>query len=167
MLVSSGCTSTAKLLGDFAEVVADASPFVAEPEAWEAYSIEKTQQGVSYATASSEFVSHKMENEYTAAIDRLSRLVARTEKSRKELDEANQDYRFTYHHIMTVKDKKTADKLGYCVSYDSERVVNGTVTDPKENVFIYVARDKPLSVATVSHDFIKLMCGESFYNKYK
>ncbi|OYD23148.1 hypothetical protein B6S09_13925 [Oceanimonas baumannii] len=69
--------------------------------------------------------------------------------------------------MMTVKNKKTADTFGYCVSYDSERVVNGTVTDPQKDLFIYVARDNPLSVTTVTDDFIKLMCGEDFHNKYK
>lgn len=90
---------------------------------------------MTYTAATGEdkaFVIEKIEHEYIAAVDRLSRLVVRTEKTGEELDEANKGYRFTCHHMMTVKNKKTADTFGYCVSYDSERVVNGTVTDPQK-----------------------------------
>ncbi|MFT0212610.1 hypothetical protein VQ643_08305 [Pseudomonas sp. F1_0610] len=56
-------------------------PFVQESEKWEAYSQQKIKQGVIYEKATEadkQYVSKKMNSEYMAAIDRLSRPFART-----------------------------------------------------------------------------------------
>lgn len=171
----SGCSSTNSVWDQFTNILSDAAPFIKESEEWEAYSIKTTQQGVVYSAANStdkQFVSQKMDTEYPAAIERLSSPFAISTKAKDELAKENQGYRFKYNDIMTVKDKKTSTTLGYCVNYDSDRVIDGKLKEVSEEdkirkAFIYIAKDKPVSVATVSTDFTKLMCGEKFYNKNK
>lgn len=171
----SSCSSTNSVWDQFANILSDAAPFLKESEEWEAYSIKTTQQGVVYSAATStdkNFVSQKMDTEYPAAIERLSSPFALTSKTKEDLAKENQGYRFKYNDIMTVKDKKTSATLGYCVNYDSDRMIDGKIRDVSDedkirNAFIYVAKDKPISVSTVSAEFIKVMCGEKFYNKNK
>lgn len=177
----SGCGSTdgnstlMEAFNSFTNILDRSLPFVEESQAWEQYAIDKTTQGVTYGTAStadSQFVSRKMDAEFGDAVDRLERPFAVNESIQKELDEAGRDYQFTYHHIMPVKDKRSSATIGYCVNFDAIRFENGKLTpvDTKGNLqkyFIYVAKDKPVSVTTAGDDFIKTMCGVSFYNKYK
>ncbi|APG50812.1 TPA: hypothetical protein U2M28_001769 [Providencia stuartii] len=174
-LLVTGCSSNNDMWGEFANILSDANPVVQESEEWEAYSIKTTQQGVTYASASSadqQFVSKKMDAEYADALYRVSSPFARSDKTKEQLAKDNQGYRFKYNEIMVVKDKKTANTIGYCVNYDSDQIENGQVKPVKEkdkirNHFIYVDKVKPLSVMTVGSDFTKVMCGEEFYNKYK
>ncbi|MBP6345699.1 hypothetical protein AB8Q18_04315 [Neisseriaceae bacterium CLB008] len=174
-LLITGCSSTGGAFDQFANLLNKAMPFVQESEEWEAYSIQMTQQGVSYGTATAadkQFVSKKIEAEYPAAIDRLSRPFAANAKMEQELTQNNQNYRFKYNQVMPVKSKKSGSIIGYCVNYDVNRLENGkpTAPDAAGNVtqhFIYAAKDKPLSVATSSHEFTKRMCGETFFKKYK
>lgn len=124
----SGCSSTNSVWDQFTNILSDAAPFIKESEEWEAYSIKTTQQGVVYSAANStdkQFVSQKMDTEYPAAIERLSSPFAISTKAKDELAKENQGYRFKYNDIMTVKDKKTSTTLGYCVNYDSDRVIDG------------------------------------------
>lgn len=72
---------------------------------------------------------------------------------------------------MAVKDR-AATTIGYCVNYDSDCYENGKLKavskdDEIRNAFIYVARDKPISVSTASDEFTQNMCGQEFFNKYK
>lgn len=174
-LLVTGCSSNKDMWGEFANILTDSSSIVKESEDWEAYSIKTTQQGVVYSKANSadqQFVSHKMDAEYADAVNRLSSPFARSDKAKDKLAKENQGYRFKYNEIMVVKDKKSSNTLGYCVNYDSDRMENGQVKAVKEEdkirkQSIYVAKDKPLSVTTVSGDFIKVMCGENFYKKYQ
>ncbi|WP_311750951.1 hypothetical protein [Proteus columbae] len=174
-LLLSGCNSTTGVWDKFTTILSDATPFLKESEEWEAYSVKTTQQGVIYSAANStdkKFVSQKMDTEYPAAIERLSSPFAITSKSKEDLAKENQGYRFKYNDIMTVKDKSTSATLGYCVNYDSDRVIDGKIREVSDedkirNSFIYVAKDKPISVSTSSADFIKVMCGDKFYNKNK
>lgn len=179
-LVIVGCSSTgdagfASALNKFANVLEGATPFIQESEAWEQYSIDKTKQGVVYKAASDadeQFVTRKMNTEYAAAIDRLSRPFALNDQAKKELNDAGKDYQFKYNKIIAVQDKNSSNVIGYCVNYDARRIENGQLTplDAQGNVqksFIYVAKDRPISVATVGNDFTKLMCGTSFFNQYK
>lgn len=179
-LFIAGCSATGDggflgALNQFSNLVDSAMPFVQESEEWKQYSIDKTAQGVTYhtaTTADTQFASKKIESEYPAAIDRLARPFATHKNLQDELDEVNKDYHFTYNKIMTVKDKKSANTIGFCVNYDVNRFENGkpTPADTSGNLekhFLYVAKDKPLSASTMGEDFIKQMCGVSFYNKYK
>lgn len=179
-LVIAGCSSTgdssfASALNKFTNVLENATPFLQESEEWEKYGIDKSKQGVVYSAASSsdsQYVSRKMDAEYPAAVDRLSRPFASTAKAKQDLDNANKGYHFKYNGIMAVKDKGTSNIIGYCVNYDANRYVNGQPTswDEPGNVqkqFIYLATNKPISVATSNRDFIKRVCGESFYNQYQ
>ncbi|MGG4774879.1 hypothetical protein ACLO87_09630 [Paenalcaligenes sp. Me52] len=73
---------------------------------------------------------------------------------------------------VAVKDNKPSTTIGYCVNYDVNRVENARPTsqDATGNVqehFIYVAKDKPVSATTANADFVKRMCGEDFFNRYK
>lgn len=176
VLFVSGCSTTNGGAWDkFTDLVSKAMPFVQESEEWEAYSIQKTTQGVIYSEANSndkQFVEKKMAAEYSAAIDRLARPFATNEKTNQELTKENQNYQFKYNRIMTVKDKTSSNTIGYCVNYDSDRLENGKIkvvpeSDQIRKSFIYVDRSKPVSIATSGEDFIKRMCGENFYNKYK
>lgn len=182
VLLISGCGSTnsgdsslLSALNQFATLLEGTTPFIQESESWEQYSIEKTAQGVTYSTANAaetQFVTRKMDAEYAAAVDRLSRPFAASDKLKNELDAANQGYHFKYNQIMVVKEKKTAKTIGYCVNYDVNRWENGRPTplDAAGNIqqgFIYVATDKPVSAATVGPTFTQRMCGSSFYTKYK
>lgn len=180
-LLLSGCGTTdgdgglLSAINKFSELLDGTGPFIQESEEWEQYSIDKARQGLSYSTATAaekQFVARKMDAEYPAAVDRLSRPFATSDRARQELDEANQGYRFTYNQVMVVKDKKTAKVLGYCVNYDVNRMEKGKPTplDAPGNVqqhFVYVATDKPVSATTSGSDFIKRMCGDNFYNTYK
>lgn len=174
-LLLSGCGSTNSLLNQFSTILSNAAPFIQESEDWEAYSLKTTQQGVVYSAANSadkQFVSKKMDAEYADAIKRLSSPFAITNKAKEELAQDNISYRFKYNEIMVVKDKKTATTLGYCVNYDSDSFIDGKLIevsneDKIRNDFIYVAKDKPVSITTVSGEFTKVMCGENFYKKYK
>lgn len=180
MLLVSGCSTTGdssllSALNQFASILEGTTPFVQESEEWEKYSIDKTAQGVTYSAADAadkQFVSRKVDAEYPAAVDRLARPFALSESAKRELDEANQGYHFSYNQIMVVKDKKTAKAIGYCVNYDVNRWENGKPTpwDTQGNIqkgFLYVATDKPVSAATAGHEFIQRMCGTSFYTTYK
>lgn len=175
VLFIAGCNSTGDAFKKFANILDGAMPFVKESEEWEAYSINTTQQGVVYAkstAADQQFVSKKMDKEYSDAVNRVASPFALNSKAKQELSESNQGYQFKYNEIVAVKDKKSAEVIGYCVNYDSDRIINGKVAEVKDEDkirkdFIYVAKDKPVSLATVSADFIKVMCGKDFYNKYK
>ncbi|MBQ0213139.1 hypothetical protein KAH51_06645 [Proteus vulgaris] len=174
-LLLSGCNSTTGAWDKFTTILSNTAPFIKESQEWEAYSVKTTQQGVVYSAANAsdkQFVSNKMDTEYVATIARLSNPFAIGEDAKEELAKENQGYRFKYNDIVTVKDKKTSTTLGYCVNYDSDRVIDGKLKEVSEEdkirkSFIYIAKDKPVSVATVSADFTKLMCGEKFYNKNK
>ncbi|WP_272682063.1 hypothetical protein [Providencia sp. PROV129] len=61
---------------------------------------------------------------------------------------------------MAVKDKQSSKVIGYCVNYDSDRLINGKNVVVKDE-------DKPISLATVTEDFTKMVCGKNFYKKYK
>ena len=180
-LLVAGCSSTSgegSVLGalkQFSAILDGTTPFVEESQGWEKYSIDHVQQGVTYSAATpveAQFVDKKLHAEYPAAVDRLSRPFAVNDKLVKELDSVSTDHRFTYHNIMAVKAKQSGNVIGYCVSLDINLLENGQPTpwDRAGNIqkaFIYVAKDKPVSVATVDRDFIKRMCGEGFYNQYK
>lgn len=174
-LLVSGCSSNNDAWGKFANILDGAMPFVKESENWEAYSIKATQQGVVYAkstAADQQFVSKKMDKEYPDAINRVASPFAFSSKSKQELAESNQGYQFKYNEVIAVKDKKSSNIIGYCVNYDSDRVINGKIAEVKDEDkirkdFIYVAKDKPVSIATVSEEFTKTMCGNDFYKKYK
>lgn len=174
-LFIAGCgTTTESAIKQFSSILNNAMPFVQESEDWEAYSLEITKKGIIYGTATAadkQFVSKKMDNEYPAAVDRLSRPFAVSKKTQKELD-SDIGYRFKYNQVMPVKDKKTSNIIGYCVNFDVAVLNKGKATpsDSAGNVtqsFIYVAKDRPISVTTVSADFTKLVCGDNFYKKYK
>lgn len=170
MLLAAGCSTsgggvTTGMINEFKNILVDTVPFVNESKEWEAYSINAIQQGVVYSkgnAADLQFVSKKMDAEYAAAIDRLASPFARGAKAKQELNEANQNYRFKYHNVRVVKDKKTSNLLGYCVHYDRTQLDN-----PKklENEYIYVTKDKPVSAATAHEDFVPRMCGKDFYIK--
>lgn len=173
-LFASGCgTSTASKFAEFSNLLSDVMPFVNESEQWDAYSIKTAQQGLVYEAASAadmQYVSNRMDAEYAAAIARVASPFARNDKNKKEFAETNQNYRFNYNKVMIVKDKKTSNSLGYCVNYD--RLAYGQAKEIKEDKklykqFIYVAKDQPISMATVHGDFTKRVCGNDFYNKYK
>lgn len=171
MLIASGCstsgTNTAGMLTELANILTDATPFLNEGEEWHTYSEQMSKQGLSYATATAadqQFVSKKMDTEYAAAVDRLSRPFARSNKEKKELDKVNQNYGFKYNHIRVVKDKKTSNTIGYCVNYDRTQIDN---KKKLEKQFVYIAKDKPISAATAHQDIIKRMCGEDYYKQYK
>lgn len=172
-LFASGCgTSTASKFAEFSNMLADAMPYVNESEEWDAYSIKTAQQGVVYSPASTadiQYVSNRMDAEYAAAIDRVVGPFARNDKTKKELAEANQNYHFNYNKVIIAKDKSTANLIGYCVNYD--RLGNGKGQTKEEDKlykdFIFVTKDKPISMATTNSDFIKRVCGNDFYNKYK
>lgn len=172
---TTGDSSFLSALTQFSSILEGTTPFVQESEEWEQYSIDKTAQGVTYSAANAtekQFVARKVEAEYPAAIDRVSRPFALSEKAKRELDETNKGYHFQFNQVMTVKDKKTSKTLGYCVNFDVNRWVNGKPTswDMDGNVqqgFMYVATDKALSISTVGQDFIKRMCGNDFYTRYK
>ncbi|MFT0213978.1 hypothetical protein VQ643_15480 [Pseudomonas sp. F1_0610] len=178
-LLMSGCGTTGNnenLWARTSDLIGRAMSFVNEAEEWEAYSLEKTKQGVVYSTATEadlKVVSQRMDAEYAAAIDRLARPFVESEKMGTDLTNENQGYQFTYNHVMLVKTKSSGSTIGYCVNYDSDRYDrNGKLiavsADKKiRKNFIYVAVDKPISASTASGDFTKVMCGESFYNKYK
>lgn len=174
-LLLSGCNSTFEAWDKFTTILANTAPYVKESQEWEAYSIKATQQGVIYSVANAsdrQFVSKKIDAEYVDAIARLSSPFAIGEDAKEELARENQGYRFKYNDIMTVKDKKTSKTLGYCVNYDSDRVIDGKLREVSEEdkirkSFIYIAKDHPVSVSTGSFEFTKLMCGEKFYNKNK
>lgn len=179
-LIIAGCSSTgdsgfANALNKFANVLEGATPFIQESEGWEQYSIDKTKQGVVYKAASNvdeQFVARKMNSEYAVAIDRLSRPFALNDKTKKALDDAGKDYQFKYNQIMAVQDKSTNKTIGYCVNFDARRIESGQLTplDAQGNVqksFIYVATDRPISIATATNDFTKLMCSANFFNQYK
>ncbi|MGG4603471.1 hypothetical protein ACLPHM_01635 [Paenalcaligenes sp. Me131] len=182
-LLVSGCGSMGdgsdgsflSALQRFSTLLDGTTPFVEEAEEWKQYSITKTAQGVTYTTATTsdtQFVVRKMDTEYVAAIDRLSRPFAISESAKKELDEANKGYQFTYNQIRAVKDKTTSNTIGYCINYDVNRHENGQPTplNAPGNVqqgFLYVAKDKPVSATTSNIEFIKRMCTEDFYNRYK
>lgn len=73
---------------------------------------------------------------------------------------------------MAVKDKQSSKVIGYCVNYDSDRLINGKIVVVKDEDkirkdFIYIAKDRPISLATVTEDFTKMVCGKNFYKKYK
>jgi hypothetical protein len=174
-LLASGCGTTNESgMSKLANLVSKAMPFVQESEEWETYSNQKTQQGVSYSTASTsdiQYISNRMDAEYARAVDRLSRPFASEKNLEKELDKANKNYHFKYNTALVVKDKSAAT-IGYCVNYDVTRWENGRATAPdadgnETQAFIYVAKDKPVSLATVDRDFIKKMCGTNFYNQNK
>lgn len=137
--------------------------------------LKNTTQGVVYSPANKsdkEFIAKKLDKEYGSAVDRLSRPFAYNEELKKGLDEENNDYRFTYNQVVTVKDQKTAKTLGYCVNFDVNYWENGKPTawnkdGNQQKAFIYAATDRPVSVTTVDRDFIKHMCGNDFYIQYK
>ncbi|WP_207625557.1 hypothetical protein [Paenalcaligenes suwonensis] len=115
VLLVSGCGSTngdsslLSALNQFATLLEGTTPFIQESESWEQYSIEKTAQGVTYSTANAtetQFVTRKIDAEYAAAVDRLSRPFATNDNAKRELDAANQGYHFKYNQIMVVKEKK-------------------------------------------------------------
>lgn len=181
-LVITGCTTTSggdggllDAINQFTNILEGTKPFIQESKDWEKYSIEKTTQGVVYSPANKsdkEFVAKKLDKEYGPAVDRLSRPFAYNEELKKGLDEENNDYRFTYNQVMSVKDQKTAKTLGYCVNFDVNYWENGKPTawnkdGNQQKAFIYVATDRPVSVTTVDRDFIKRMCGNDFYTQYK
>ena len=183
-LFVSGCSSTGSGTSDgsftsafnnFTNMLTKATPFIQESEEWDNYGIEKSQQGLTYSEATAadqQFVTKKMDTEYVAAIDRLSRPFAKNDEMAKELDNANKNYHFTYNQMMAVREQKTNNIIGYCVNYDSNRWENGQPTswDTAGNVqkhFIYVDRNRPISVATANEKFIIRMCGSKFYNQYK
>lgn len=174
-LLLSACGSNSGAWEQFTNILSNTAPFIKESEEWEAYSVKTAQQGVVYSEASAsdkQFVSKKMDAEYAPAIQRLSSPFATSSKTQEELAKENQGYRFKYNAIMTVKNKETSATLGYCVNYDSDRFIDGKLrevsdSDKVRNAFIYVAKEKPISVATASDEFTKLVCGEKFYNKYK
>ena len=175
-LFLSGCSTssgTADALSKFGNMLSDAMPYVKESEEWEAYGVNLAKQGVSYSSASSadmKFVSNKMDAEYAAAIGRLAGPFARNAKTQGDLAKANQGYVFKYNQVQVVKDKKTSNVLGYCVNYDRLETGLGKATKEEDKLykqFIYVPKDKQISVATATSDFTKLVCGEAFYKKYK
>lgn len=179
--IIAGCTTTSgdssllSAVNQFSKILEGTAPFIQESKDWEQYSLEKTAQGITYSPANhtqKEFVAKKLDKEYGAAVDRLSRPFAYNKELQKELDEGNNDYRFTYNQVITVKDQKTAKTLGYCVNFDVNYWENGKPTawdkdGNQQKAFIYVATDRPVSVTTVDRDFIKRMCGNEFYSKYK
>lgn len=175
VFILSGCSTsgTADALSKFGNMLSDAMPYVKESEEWEAYGIDIAKQGVVYSSASSsdmQFVSNKMNTEYAAAIDRLAGPFARNQKTQGDLAKANQGYVFKYSQVQVVKDKKTSNTLGYCVNYDRPETGLGKATKAEDKLykeFIYLTRDKPLSIATADADFTKRVCGTNFYNKYK
>lgn len=183
-LFISGCSSTGSGSNDgtlmeafsaFVDILDRTQPFVQESEQWDQYSIEKSKKGLTYSPASSaekQFVAKKMDSEFGVAIDKLERSVAITDDMQKELDAMSKKYQFTYNQVMAVKDKSTANTLGYCVNFDSIRYQDGKLTpvNTKGNLqkhFIYLTKDQPLSISTSGDDFIKRMCGIDFYNQFK
>lgn len=175
-LFLAGCSTsggTADALTKFGKIVSDVMPFVNETEEWEAYADNIVKQGLVYGSASTadmKFVSNKMDAEYASAVNRFASPFARNAKDQGDLAKANQGYLFKYNQVQVVKDKKTSNTIGYCVNYD--RLENGLGKDTKAEdklykEFIYIAKDKPVSIATITSDFTKKVCGESFYNKYK
>lgn len=175
IVILSGCstTSTVDALTKFGNILSDAMPYVKESEEWEAYGVNIAKQGLIYSSPSAtdlQFVNNKMNVEYPAAIDRLAGPFARNDKTKSDLAKANQGYVFKYNQVQVVKDKKTSNLLGYCVNYDRLDTGLGKATKEEDKLykqFIYLAKDKPLSVATAASDFTKLVCGENFYKKYK
>ncbi|UNM97175.1 hypothetical protein MMG00_04815 [Ignatzschineria rhizosphaerae] len=170
-----GSSSYINALTKFSNILEGTTPLVQESKEWEQYSLDLTKTGVTYSAATSsekKFATQKLEREYPAAIDRLSRPFALNDNAKKELEAANQNYHFNYHQIMTVKAKNDGKTVGYCINYDVNRWENGKPTplDTAGNVqqhFIYLAQNKPLSATTTNLDFIKRVCGNSFYQKYK
>ncbi|AOA58514.1 hypothetical protein [Acinetobacter larvae] len=168
-------TQTANSVGVLAEILNDANPFLEESNEWEAYGIKMAQQDLSYVPANSAeqaFVSKKMDQEYPAAINRLAAAFTRTDKAREELARENQGYRFKYNHVITVKDKKTQQTIGYCANYDGDRYREGKILPETDKTrirkdFVFMTQDKPLSLTTSNKTFIKRVCGEDFYRKYK
>lgn len=175
VLFVSGCSSSNDVWGKFSNILDGAMPFVKESEDWEDYSINTTQKGVVYAkstTSDQQFVSKKMNDEYADAVNRVASPFALNSKTKQELADSNQGYQFKYNEVMAVKDKQSSKVIGYCVNYDSDRVINGKIAEVKDEDkirkdFIYVAKDRPISIATVTEDFTKTMCGNDFYKKYK
>lgn len=175
VLFVSGCSSSNDVWGKFSNILDGAMPFVKESEDWEDYSVKTTQKGVFYAkstTSDQQFVSKKMNDEYADAVNRVASPFALNSKTKQELADSNQGYQFKYNEVMAVKDKQSSKVIGYCVNYDSDRVINGKVAEVKDEDkirkdFIYVARDRPISIATVTEEFTKTMCGKDFYKKYK
>ncbi|MGG4662657.1 hypothetical protein [Providencia vermicola] len=175
VLFVSGCSSNTDVWGKFSNILDGAMPFVKESEDWEEYSVKTAQQGVIYAkstTADQQFVSKKMNDEYADAVNRVASPFALTSKTKQKLADANQGYQFKYNEIMTVKDKQSSKTIGYCVNYDSDRVIDGKIAEVKDEDkirkdFIYVAKDRPISVATVTETFTKTICGQEFYKKFK
>ncbi|WP_369311117.1 hypothetical protein [Providencia rettgeri] len=172
-LFISGCSSTNNAWEKFANILDGAMPFVKESEEWEAYSIKATQQGVVYSkstNADKQYVSKRMDNEYPDAVNRFASPFALSSKSKQELADSNRGYQFTYNEIVVVKDKTSSDVIGYCVNYGFDRVINGKLVEDNDKIrndFIYVAKDKPISLGTVNEEFTKTMCGKDFYKKYK
>lgn len=175
-LSMSGCNTTTSMLTQLADTLEKATPFINEGKEWEQYSIDVANQGVVYSKASAsdmQFVSKKMEAEYLDAMNRFMNPFSKKGGTLSDhMDKNNQHYVFKYNQVQVVKDKKTNNVLGYCVNYDSDMLENGKVMPVKEDEkirqnFIYLTKDKPLSVTTVGKDFTKRVCGDDFYNKYK
>lgn len=169
-----GCSTTNKdMWTEFSNILTDAVPFLNESEDWEKYGINVAQQGVVYSAATTsdmQFVSKKMDAEYAAAVSRLATPFARKPEHKAKFDQENQGYVFKYNKVMVVKDKKTSNVLGYCVNYDRSSNIPGQATKQDDNLikqFIYLAKDRPLSVSTATSDFTKRVCGTEFYTKYK
>ncbi|EPF72140.1 hypothetical protein [Acinetobacter rudis] len=172
-LITTACSTTADKFQQVSKILTDAMPLVQESKDWEAYADRITKQGVAYTSASSkdrQFVEKKMDAEYPAAIERLASPFTLNQKNKDELAKANKNYVFKYNQIQVVKDKKTSNIVGYCVNYDRPQTGLGENTQEGEKLykqFIYLAVDRPISTTTASKDFITLVCGQSFYSKYK
>ncbi|MDL5165847.1 hypothetical protein QSH14_01930 [Proteus faecis] len=172
-LVLSGCSSgTENSFEKLTKIVTNLSSYSAEVDEWNDYGTNLKKNGIKYEDANSsdqKFVQNKMQSEYANAINHVGSAFTITEESKEELAKENQGYRFIYNKIITVKDISKNTTIGYCVNYDSERIIDGQVKseDKDKKNFIYIDKNRPLSIFTGSSDFIKVVCGDDFYKKYK
>lgn len=172
-LILSGCNSDLDgSINRFTKIVTNLSSFSSEVDEWNTYGADMKKNGIKHeaSNASDEtFVKNKMDSEYQGAIAHVGSAFTITQSSKEDLEKENQGYKFTYNKIMTVKDANKNNTLGYCVSYNVERIIDGEVKSEEKdkNNFIYIDKIKPLSVFTGSETFIKDVCADDFYNKYK
>ncbi|QEZ90864.1 MULTISPECIES: hypothetical protein [Proteus] len=172
-LVLSGCNSGSEnSFEKFTKIVTNLSSYSSEVDEWNDYGANLKKNGIKYEAANSsdqKFVQDKMDSEYVNAINHVGSAFTVTEKSKQELEKENQGYKFTYNKIVTVKDTSKNNTVGYCVNYDSARVIDGQIKseDKDKKNFLYIDKSRPLSIFTGSSDFIKVVCGDDFYNKYK
>lgn len=174
-LFLSGCNSssgTDSSFEKFTKIVTNLSSYSSEVDEWDNYGAKMKKEGIIHEPANladKKFVKNKMDSEYVAAVNHVGSAFTLTDESKKELAKENQGYKFTYNEILTVKNKNKNNTIGYCVNYDTERSIDGQIKseDKDKKNFLYIDKIKPLSILTGGSDFIKLMCGDDFYNRNK